>query len=208
MNADKVISGVGGDLQGYNLFAYCKNSPVVYSDASGTRPVPATALVTGASSVGNTSTNTAGFVEKIVEDVKNFNLSNTSEQVVLDSNYISAYKGKVTVRTNGERSGSFEILFITRDTNTWRNAEDVVRHEYGHTEQLKQLGVVKYTLCIGLPSLLMWGTGYYYDKPWEVTADVYGGVQSRNPNVATITAGFEYLENSKIWGPLIWLTIE
>ena len=57
-------------------------------------------------------------------------------------------------------------------------------------------------------SVLILGRGYYYDKPWEVTADVYGGVQSRNPSAKTVAAGFEYLENGKIGGPLILLTVE
>ena len=70
--------------------------------------------------------------------------------------------------------------------------------------QLAQLGVVKYSLCIGLPSLLEWGTGEYYNKPWEITADIYGGVQSRNHSQSDITKGFYYLLGSKEVGMLIW----
>lgn len=206
LNADKVVSGVGGKILGYNVYVYCNNNPIVFVDSVGMRAVTALSNVNGP--LSNTGSKDFGVVRKIANDIKKMDKNNTSERKVLESNYISAYKGKVTLRTNGERSGSFGVLLITRDTNTWSNAEDVVRHEYGHTEQLRQLGIVKYTLCIGVPSLFMWGTGAYYDKPWEVTADVYGGVKSRNPKDATIVAGFEYLENSKIWGPLIWLTIE
>ena len=35
LNADSVIAGVGGSVQGYNLFAYCFNNPVNMSDSSG-----------------------------------------------------------------------------------------------------------------------------------------------------------------------------
>ncbi len=39
INADGALAGVGGDVQGYNLFAYCFNNPVMYSDSSGNWPV-------------------------------------------------------------------------------------------------------------------------------------------------------------------------
>ena len=35
INADGQLSGVGGDMQGYNLFAYCQNDPVNMSDPDG-----------------------------------------------------------------------------------------------------------------------------------------------------------------------------
>ena len=38
INADSVIAGVGGSIQGYNMFAYCFNNPVNMSDSSGHWP--------------------------------------------------------------------------------------------------------------------------------------------------------------------------
>ena len=38
INADNVIAGVGGDLKGYNLFAYCFNNPVNMDDQAGNWP--------------------------------------------------------------------------------------------------------------------------------------------------------------------------
>ncbi len=81
-------------------------------------------------------------------------------------------------------------------------------HEYGHTKQLDQLGIMKYTFCIGIPSLFDWGTGDYYSNPWEVTADIYGEVQSRPHSEEFVAAGYEYLEKSKVFGPLVWSTID
>ena len=66
---------------------------------------------------------------------------------MLESNYFSADRGKLTVRTNEERSGSFGVLFISNKENNRIDAEDTVRHEYGHTKHLDQLGIVDYTLC-------------------------------------------------------------
>ncbi len=38
LNADSVIGGVGGPVQGYNMFAYCFNNPVNMFDDSGHWP--------------------------------------------------------------------------------------------------------------------------------------------------------------------------
>ena len=54
----------------------------------------------------------------------------------------------------------------------------------------------------------MWGDKEYYTKPWEITADLYGRVQSRNHAESDFMYGFAYLDASKHLGPLVWLTIE
>ena len=38
INPDAVMAGVGGDLRGYNLYTYCFNNPVMYSDGEGEWP--------------------------------------------------------------------------------------------------------------------------------------------------------------------------
>lgn len=38
LNADGYISGIGGDVRGYNLYSYCFNNPVNISDPSGNWP--------------------------------------------------------------------------------------------------------------------------------------------------------------------------
>lgn len=45
ISADGVISGVGGDLRGYNQFAYCFNNPINMTDNSGSWPRWITATV-------------------------------------------------------------------------------------------------------------------------------------------------------------------
>ena len=46
LNADSVIAGVGS-VQGYNLFAYCNNNPVMMSDTEGNIPFIAVAVIVG-----------------------------------------------------------------------------------------------------------------------------------------------------------------
>ncbi|MBR4017899.1 MAG: RHS repeat-associated core domain-containing protein [Oscillospiraceae bacterium] len=206
INADSVVAGIGENLLGYNMFTYCFNNPVNMTDNSGHWPQ----WIKDAVDWVNDKVIQPGvsFVKDIAEDINNFDSNNESEEKVLESNYFSSYKGVPVIRTNGDRSGSFGAIFLTRETNNRSNPEDVIRHEYGHTKQLEQLGIVNYALCIGLPSWQQWGTDEYYSKPWEITADVYGGVQSRNHSQSNIDRGFAYLEGSKIIGPLIWVFIE
>ena len=134
------------------------------------------------------------FVYKLKTDIKNYNYINCDETKVIEANYFSSYKGHFVLRTKKKRSGSFGILFISRRVNKYKNPEDVVRHEYGHALQLKEMGLIKYTMFIGIPSLLNLGDGYYYDKPWEITADILGGVRSRIHKEYNIVKGNEYMK--------------
>ena len=195
INADSIIAGVGGSIQGDNMFAYCFNNPINMSDPSGNLPKWIEDVANWVND--NIIRPIVKFVTDIVEDIKNFDINNQSEEKALESNYFSAYKGVPVVRIGGDRSGSFGAIFLTRETNSRNYSEDVLRHEYGHIKQLQQLGVVNYAIDICIPSALEIGGGDYYSRPWEITADIYGGVQSRHHATDDIEAGFSYLERSK-----------
>ena len=139
INADSVVAGIGENLLGYNMFAYCFNNPVNMTDNSGHWPQ----WIKDAVDWVNDKVIQPGvsFVKDIAEDINNFDSNNESEEKVLESNYFSSYKGVPVIRTNGDRSGSFGAIFLTRETNNRSNPEDVIRHEYGHTKQLEQLGI-------------------------------------------------------------------
>lgn len=114
------------------------------------------------------------------------------------------YRGILVIRTNGNRSGSFGIICLTKETNNRPDAEDVVRHEYGHTKQLHLLGPLNYLLCIGLPSFFEWGSDpSYYERPWEITADIFGGVTSRVHPSLKVQEGMEYLGLSALFGAFV-----
>ena len=202
----------GQSFVGNNMFAYCNNNPVIFSDSTGNLPIRSTEFGAAAMLRDGTATRGGIIPDKVREaeelEKQGKNLFNTSEKAVLAADDYAFYKGALVVRTNGVRSGSFGVIFLTRETNTRKNPEDVVRHEYGHIKQLQQLGIIRYALCIGLPSWQQWGKGEYYSKPWEITADIYGGVESRTHLKTHVDAGFTYLENSKWMGPLVWLYID
>ena len=203
-----------GGVPGCNIFAYCNNDPVNKNDTDGSRPVevdedPNRRLVATIRPARPNNQTQVSRISQIAvglaEDIINFDVNNQSEEKVLASNYFSIYKGVPVVRVDGNRSGSFGVIALTRETNTRINPEDVVRHEYEHVVQMKQLGVIKYAIDIFLPSALEYGGGDYYSRPWEITADIYGGVQSRKHSIEDIEYGFSYLNRSIVFGPFVWL---
>ena len=133
-------------------------------------------------------------LSKIKDDVNNFQWNNCDELIVIKSNYFSAYKRHFVLRTNLKRSGSYGILFISRKIKKFKVPEDVVRHEYGHAMQLKKMGIIRYTFFIGIPSLFNIGEGRYYDKPWEITADIMGEVRTRIHKEQNIVKGYDYMK--------------
>jgi hypothetical protein len=73
-------------------------------------------------------------------------------------------------------------------------AIDIIKHEYGHTRQLEQMGAIPYFLFFGIPSMINGGHPDYYNQLWEVTADMYGGVNTtRTPNSDALLRGKAYL---------------
>ena len=208
VNGDGVVPATGSSVQGYSMFVYCMNNPVNMIDSTGNWPQ---FIETAANWLNNNVIKPVKqFFTDIAQDIKNFDINNQSEQKALKSNYVAGYKGKLVIRIDGNRSGSFGAIFLTRETNNRDNPEDVVRHEYGHTKQLQELGPIKYALAIGLPSALEMGGGDYYSRPWEITADIYGGVQSRYHTMKDIEAGFLYLEYYKndVRPPFVLIFVE
>ncbi len=63
------------------------------------------------------------------------------------------------------------------------------------------MGIANYGLMIGLPSWQGWSKRKYYDRPWEITADVFGGVERRTHSQSDINRGDWYLGVSALFGP-------
>ena len=83
-----------------------------------------------------------------------------------------------------------------------------LRHEFGHNIQQLILGPINYLLCIGLPSWQQWSNRPYYERPWEITADIFGGVSSRKHNNTDIQRGYSYLDVSAMFGTLSYWFLE
>ena len=97
------------------------------------------------------------------------------------------------------------ILYLTVSTKS--SSVDALHHERGHNWQLMMMGIANYGFMIGLQSWREWSTRQYYDRPWDITADVFGSVTGRTHSQADINRGYWFLAVSSLFGPLGYLCI-
>ena len=195
LNADALL-GANGDILSYNLFAYCSNNPVMYSDPTGhgffdwvkdkweeTKKNVSDAWNSAKGAVGNAYNK----VKKTATDVYDY-VTNDSEQVVLNAKHVAFYKGKLVIKLPiGTNAASFGVIFLGDDVANRSDAIDTVKHEYGHAVQFDRMGIIDYTTKVAIPSvtcnLLDRANKLpydYYSSPWEYGADRNGGVNRGN----------------------------
>ena len=204
ISADGYVS-TGQGITGYNMFAYCGNNPVNRTDENGMffKEIGDWAYNNLYIPFAQTIKKTFTFISDVKKDLENFDWHNNCEKKVSESKYISAYKETIVIRTNTDRSASLGVIMLSKDI-TPDNLVSTIRHEYGHTVQLKQLGLVNYALCIAIPSIQVWDDQIdYYDQPWEITADLFGGVE-RPYNPSYLERGLNYLSDSRRTGAFVW----
>jgi len=201
LNADGIV-GANGGIEGYNMFAYCNNNPVMYADDSGYAIRNNTVIINDDGSeappisyLGDESVVDTFFdaVEEswnnLKEDIENFNIDNEDESIVFESTYFSAYKGKLVIRHNSEFLTSWAIfgtiwLNHNVDLKDDKKKSETLNHEYGHTLQEEELGLAKYLAGVAVPSIVVNVISRfddevkknYYKYPWEADADRRGGV--------------------------------
>ena len=222
-------------IYGYNLYCYCGNNPVMYSDPNGNSAewlanvgrfigglcIGAIGLAAlGITVIGGgplcliqpfsalvqmelSAIMYGGFMmasswdEGIKKDMDtiNWNPFNNNISAATSSDKVSFYKGCPIIRTNGD-SLSFGMIFLasegfTDDGIEW-TTDKILLHEYGHYIQLTTYGFGLYFLCIGIPSFI------YNDQnsPWEISADLLGGVQRPYNSVDVIAGELYYLLTS------------
>lgn len=119
------------------------------------------------------------------EDCRRFDRHNESAAAVLAARCFSCYKGVLVLKTHTRSSFSFGLIGLSR----YQQTETMLRHEYGHRLQLREMGLWRYILKIAIPSLtanLLSRRGKlpydYYGSPWEAGADRLGQAQRRRDN--------------------------
>ena len=177
VNADGVVPATGNSVQGYNLFVYCMNNPVNMIDSAGNWPQFIENAVDWVNN--NIVQPVKKFINDIVDDVKNYDINNESEEKVFSSNYFCKYKGTLVIKTPFDASFSFGFIGLSKK----QQSSETLNHEYGHTLQFKNMGIVNYTTDVAVPSItinLLDRLGKlkydYYGAPWESEADLLGGV--------------------------------
>ena len=177
------------------MFAYCNNNPVAYTDPEGNLPggiinPNAMALDSGS------SLHPIPDQERLQDQAKTN--SNSSEEVVLNTEDYAFYKGALVVRHSSDFLTSwslFGVIFLNRSVHDG----ETLKHEYGHYLQEKQYGTVKYITAIFIPSTVYNGFSRlspvlnynYYNMPWEYDADKRGGVNREHASwTAEFAAGY------------------
>ena len=200
-------------VQSGNLYVYTANNPVLYSDLSGQSLVfagfdPLISLVKGF--LAQAFMSVISYAEiaflSVSDDIIASDMNaigwdpfNEDESAVGSSQKVSFYRGVPVVRTDMDRPFSFLIIFLNQGPNE-------VKHEYGHNIQQLFLGPIKYGTLIGLPSALNWSKRDYYNRPWEITADLFGEAV-RVHTQEDISRGLRYLVMADLYGPVAYLFI-
>ena len=210
LNADIYIS-TGQGMLSYNMFAYCNNNPVMYTDHLGDVPglLILAAILLFATPVGGTAAQTtvsivsyAGMAMSSIwdKDIRadmnaiKWNPFNSNEDVVLSSNKVSFYKGVPVFLKDQGRSGSFYAISLNKNRTTIE-----LKHERGHNWQAMMMGVANYGLLIGVPSFFELSERSYYSRPWEISAEQLGNTGNLYPQ-KDINRGYWYLAVSSLWG--------
>ena len=178
LNADAFTS-TGQGLLSNNMFAYCLNNPIAFSDSGGTAAKISLSAQTsiddapwrdaspggGGYPAANYSHSVSyGSVEdkfytvilykKIINsDLYKF-ITNTDEKAVLQAEYFAFYNGVLVIKSDNPW-GSFSFGFILLNSASGGNPEEgikTLRHEYGHYLHLRQIGVENYFSHVVVPS--------------------------------------------------------
>ena len=179
-------------INGLNLYAYCKNNPVMYLDETGCFAegllfqfaVSALCYV-GFSIAAIWDKDVKSDMDKLGKlfgDSKNEflssipNIFNNKEDIVVASQKVSFYKGVPVLRLNPPSSFSFGVMVLD-NAGTGTADNTTVKHEYGHNVQQMIIGPEKYLFGIGIPSvcgaILLYGIYEITSMNYETYKKIY-----------------------------------
>ncbi len=213
ISADSVISGVGGNTNGYNLYVYCFDNPVNYSDYNGHLAMKIGNGVIISPSIARAPKN-AEVAGKLLQDILNYDKDNKDVEKVYESNYFSSYNEVFVIRHSIDGLGSwaiFRTIFLTHkeDNDTLEEKSNTLNHEYGHILQERELGTGRYFVQVAIPSVIgcvLYNSGNdfiranYFNLPWERDADRRGNVTRDEHTPESIVISFGYF---LIW-EIVW----
>ena len=208
LNADSSVS-TGQGFVGNNMFAYCLNNPVNGCDPCGTcfhrLDFWNDCEKCGGKTIGDKWDELTTWCKDTYTAIKNY-VTNDDASVAetnLKNDGFTFYKGVPVIRVDSMGYGglSFGIILMGGSNVGDPKFSNTLKHEYGHAVHLSQIGPIDYFFSTAIPSLILaeatnrgvFPNQYYYDLPWERTADQLGGVQ-RN-----------YLPTSNFLGSVFWI---
>jgi RHS repeat-associated protein len=172
-------------LTSVNLYTYCVNNPIRYSDESGFAFFETLGKALRAYTLLNQCVK--GFssgrltMDDIMSDITNYSKGNTDFGKVQEANLFSSYNGVIVVIVDAPAAYSYgSTLYLRKEERP-----DIIKHEYGHSLQEDKLGGFAYTVGIAAPSFAYnkyhtkrkLPENQYFSMPWEITADIFGGVK-------------------------------
>ena len=117
ISSDGVMSGVNGDIRGYNLYAYCFNNPVSLSDSSGQWPLWAKVAL---------ATVTSPFVAVVAAiGYRHVSKQNNRLNSAVDADPATTTKNRILEDQNGATGDNFKYgLYSAR----WNACETIAVH--------------------------------------------------------------------------------
>ena len=191
INLDAYVS-TGQGILGNNMFTYCGNNPVNRMDPTGEKFIDW---------LSNTWNGICDFFVGAYEYVTNSDEDTAKNNLINDG--FTFYKGVPVFSVDWLDLGAFSFGVIVMGSGNLRDEEfnDTINHEYGHFVHMSMVGPTDFFVTTAIPSLAFAGLSnvgifpddYYYDLPWERTADYLGGVER------------EYLPGTNAVASIFWL---
>ncbi len=157
------------------------------------------AAASEASGLSETKQAAARTIASFIVDCLRYDAGNVDASAVAEATFFSGYDGQFVFFGNWKsgRSGSFgKLMGVHLLSKGSRSFSELLKHEHGHYEQYLEIGLAKYIFAIAIPSISNDPVDYY-SQPWEVTADLLGGVTTHYHSKGSEEAGIKYLDDVK-----------